>query len=144
MVKINDGIIYAPEFRELSGIVLRTLDEQKILSLKDLKKNLGQKFSIKEFPEDRIEILERPSNHRTKAITLSYIREGGGVIIDTVSNEVLKYSEIIVKGQFSINGYSPFARDIFGNIIMNKHILSEDFSKIRKELQSLTDPKNYF
>lgn len=144
MVKINDNIIYSQKLRDLAGIVLRTLDEQKILSLKDLKHHLGQRFSIDEFPEDNIEILKSSSDQRTKAFVLAYNREDTGVIINTVSNEVLKYSQIIIKGKFSVNGYSPFASDRFGNIAMHKRIPSEDFSVIREELQSLTDPENYF
>jgi len=143
MVRINDNRIYAQELRDLAGIVLRTLDEQKILSLKDLRANLGKKFSIKEFPEDRIEILERPSNYETKSLVLSYIREGIGIIINTISNERLRYSDIIVKGQFGIKGYSPFDIDIFGNLVMDKKISSEDFSVVRRELQKLTKPESY-
>jgi len=142
MVRINDNIIYPEELIDLAGIVLRVLDEQKILSLKDLRNNLGQRFSINGFPRDSIEILELPSDSETKALVLSYARGETG-IIGTVSNDVLKYSRVIIKGGFSVHEYTPFAVDEFGNIGMHKKLPSEDFSVIRKELQNLTDPKNY-
>ena len=143
MVALNENIIYPNELRNLAGIVLRTLDEQKILSSKDLKNNLGKKFSIKEFSEDNIEILEGPSLYKTKSLILAYNREDTGVIINAVLNEQSKYSQVIIKGQFGVEKYTPLVWDMFGNLVMDKHVLSKEFSEIRKELQELTNPKNY-
>ena len=64
-------------------------------------------------------IRERPSEEGTKAITISYISEGGGVLMEIKSNSDLEYSSLFVKSKHSLQGYIPFpeqvSEDKFGN-----------------------------
>ena len=144
MVKIEDNVIRSEELVDVAGKVLRTLDEQKIFYSAHLRNNLGKNFPVNFFPEDHIEILERPSTLGTKSLILSYVRKGNGIIIDALSNDALKYSMITVKGQFGIKNYEPFAVDSFSNIQMSKKFPSDDFSRTIRELIELTNPNTYF
>jgi len=75
-----------------------------------------------------------PSNFGTMAYTISYTKPGAGILIELKINNTLDYSQVIIKLQRLIEGYSPFSRDPFENIIQNKVLKSSDVSLSKKEL----------
>jgi len=117
--------------------VLKLLDDEKIISFPDLDRIMNQKFSIDENTKEQILIELRPSNSYTTARVISYIVLGRGIPLEIRVNEELKYSRIIVKGDFNLPDYIPFAQDIFGNTAQDKQLGSIDISQIKSELKKL-------
>jgi len=116
--------------------VLRILGNEKITSFPDLDRIMNQKFSIDK-KTDYISVELRPSNLGTTVRTISYIAPGHGIPLEVRVNEELKYSRIIVKGDFNLPDYIPFAQDIFGNTAQDKQLGSIDISQIKSELKKL-------
>jgi hypothetical protein len=52
---------------------------------------------------------------------------------------MLDYSRIIIKGQFEMDGYSPFTEDSYKNVAAYKFLHSTDIVKIETELETLRD-----
>lgn len=117
--------------------VLKFLDRKKVNSLSDLDRLMDQPFSIDENTKERILVELRPSNLYTKAYVISYTVPGRGIPLEIRVNKKLKYSRVIVKGDFNLPDYEPFAKDLFGNIAQNKQLGSIDISQIKSELKKL-------
>jgi hypothetical protein len=84
-----------------------------------------------------MEIRIRPSVSGTKALTISYVQQGLGIPLELKLNLALIYSEVILKMQEVLQGYAPFAQDVFGNLAQFKLIPTCEFAPIRQELDAL-------
>jgi len=102
---------------------------------------LGKELKIEHQEQDFVAFDNRTSNLGTMAYTLSYIRQGAGIPIELKINSVLNYSQVILKSQKSLVGYSAFSVDPFENIIQNKVLKSSDISLSRNELLALSELK---
>lgn len=141
----DNHLILPKDLVNIAEDTLKILDENNIHSMEDLTKNIGKMFSIENSPENYfIRILERPSNQNTNAIVLEYNQNSTGIILNTVSNKKLDYSQIMVKRKFRFKDYQCFGGDQFRNKSMFKKIPSSDFSVIIEEIKSMKNIKNYF
>lgn len=136
---------------ELRGYICNfvTFLDEKIESFDDLNnlnrmltKKPNEKFYLFDDSEGEhnVEVSIRPSEMNTKAFTVSYVTPKKGIPIEFKINDQLKYSMIIAKGDFSIDGYSPFGanvKDIYGNIPQYKRLDSIDVKDINSELNAL-------
>lgn len=125
------------EIKEFAKKFLTVLDRGGIVSTEDLENKLESKFTIDKQPQDFISLTLRPS-FGISTYTLSYTRPDLGIPIELIINSFLNYSQIILKVQDNIKGYSQFNTDIYDNIIQNKVILSSDLKLARKELEDLS------
>lgn len=122
----------------VAGELLSFLYKKIINSLTDLDKIMNQQFAL--YDNRFIHVEMSPSNSETYARTVSYIvNDEVGIPLEFKINEDLGYSQIIVKGDFVITGYGPFAQDAFLNTIQNKVLESAEFSSIIEELELLRD-----
>ena len=133
-ININDIRIFASGF-------LKVLEEQEVKSAADLEKLLGKQLKVEHQEQDFVAFDNRPSNLSTMAYTLSYIQQEAGIPIELKINGVLNYSQVIIKSQKPLAGYSPFSVDSFENIIQNKVLKSSDISLSRNELIALSELK---
>ena len=133
-IDIKDIRIFALGF-------LKILEKQEVKSASDLEKLLGKQLKVEHQAQDFVAFDNRPSNLGTMAYTLSYIRQGVGIPIELKINSVLNYSQVILKSQKSLVGYSAFSVDPFENIIQNKVLKSSDISLSRNELLALSELK---
>ena len=67
---------------------------------------------------------------------MSYIKEGLGIPIEIRLNPQLSYSKIFLKVEEEIDGYEPFKKDAFGNVMQEKTFRYE-FSLVKDELNRL-------
>ena len=72
------------------------------------------------------------------AYTISYTRLGVGIPIELKINNTLDYSQVIIKANRLIEGYSQFSVDLFENIVQNKILKSSDVSLSKNELVALS------
>ena len=56
-------------------------------------------------------------------------------------NAFLGYTQIIVKGDFQLRKYEPFAHDPIGRIAQAKKIETAEIKEIKSELENLTNYK---
>ncbi len=128
--------IDAQEIKQMAKKFLSVLDREGIQTNEDLEEKLGKNFTL-ENSQDFISIVSRPSNCETIAYTISYTRPGTGIPIELEINEQLNYSQIILKAQEKLEGYSHFHSDQFNNLVQNKVIGSSNFSLVREGLSDL-------
>jgi uncharacterized protein YueI len=117
--------------------VLKTLDNENVTTSSDLDRIMNQTFLIGENTKEKISVELRPSNLNTTTRVISYITPERGIPLEIRVNEELKYSQIILKGNFNLSGYEAFHQDIFGNIAQNKKLDSTNISQIKSELKKL-------
>jgi len=117
--------------------VLKILDNEKITSLSDLDRLMNQTFLVDENTKEQVLVESRPSNLGTTARVITYAAQGRGISLEVRVNEELKYSKIIVKGDFNLPEYRPFYQDIFDNTAQDKELNFTDISKIKAELTKL-------
>src|SRR3989344_1816942 len=91
----------------------KVLEEQEVKSTKDLEKLVGKQFKVKRQIKDFVSFDNRPSNFSTMAYTISYTRPGVGIPIELKINNTLDYSQVIIKANRLIEGYSQFSVDLF-------------------------------
>ena len=128
------------KFRQIAENLLHFINKEQITRLEDLEAKLGKRYEIDKRRKGRKEFVEvslRPSNLGTKAYTLSYIVEGSGIIIETRLNNILGYSQIIIKLGEVAPSYAPFSVDPYKNIAQNKVLESTNLEKVLKELEVL-------
>ncbi len=130
-IKTDDIRIFASRF-------LKVLEEQGVKSTQDLEKLIGKEVEIEQQAPDFLSFEKRPSNLSTMAYTISYIKPESGIPIEIKINSELDYSQVIIKTQELIEGYTPFSVDPFENIIQNKLLRSCDISLSIKELIALS------
>jgi len=126
------------DLRNFASRFLQVLEEQEVKSARDLERLVGTQVMVEQPNGDFVLFENRPSNLSTTAYTISYIRNGLGIPIELKINNVLAYSQIIIKTKLLIRGYSPFAIDPFKNTIQYKRLDSSDFSISKKELAELS------
>ena len=113
------------------------LDENNLNSVRDIEKLLGRRFVVNK-KLDYVNIELRPSNFGTSAHTISYIVPYlQGIPLEIKINQVLSYSQLIIKAYEEIDGYMPFSTDIFDNIIQARRIEGADMNSIRSELKNI-------
>jgi len=117
--------------------VLKILDNEKITSLSDLDRLMNQTFLVDENTKEQVLVESRPSNLGTTTRVITYAAQGRGIPLEVRVNEELKYSKIIVKGDFNLPEYRPFYQDIFDNTAQDKELNFTDISKIKAELTKL-------
>ena len=114
--------------------VLSVLEREKIGSVLELEKRIGESFPT---PEGLIQLESRPSRDSSTAITISYIVKGKGSPIEVRLNPEHHYSLFFVKSEEKIGNYNPELLDPLGNVIQSKKIESS-FEKMLKELKQLS------
>ena len=122
----------------ISTEFLELLDKESIFTSEDLERMIGKDINGK-ISGDRLIFDNRPSNLNTMAYTVSYVREGTGIPLELKMNPSLYYSQVILKSQEIIEGYSSFSEDDFGNIMQVKAMGSISLSLSRNELSSLSE-----
>jgi hypothetical protein len=122
---------------KISENVLKLLDKEKVASSSDLDRLMNQTFPVGEKTKEQILVESRPSRSGTMAKVISYTVPGCGIPLEVRLNEEQRYSVLIVKGNFNLKGYEPFAQDVFGNIAQDKRLGSTDISQIKSELKKL-------
>lgn len=126
------------ELRKIAGNFLGLLERENLRTTNDLEARLGERFLINEEAQDFVSITLRPSNLSTQAYIISYIRSQSGIPVELKVNPILDYTQVILKAQDSLEGYSQFGFDAFGNIQQNKVLTSSNFSLAREELRELS------
>lgn len=124
---------------ETVGQLLYFFEEQQIQNFSDVAKNVGKRFPLKRQP-DFIEVSMRPSNVGTQTLTMSYVIPYlQGIALELKMNATLRYSQIILKADELLTGYSIFAFDPWKNIVQNKVLETILFEEIREELLRLRE-----
>jgi|WetSurMetagenome_2_1015567.scaffolds.fasta_scaffold1079204_2 hypothetical protein len=137
-----DGIeiIDGRELAAISERLLNILKGNEIKTLSDLRRFVGSGWGFPpNLPRDLIGILERPSNQDTNALVITYERSGVGLIINTVSNLALGYTQVMYKADVVFPGYRPFARDDFGRASYARVFPSSEFSTTLGELEKFKE-----
>ena len=122
------------DLRRYSLEVLNMLEREKIDSIAELERRLGESFSTS---EGLIQLESRPSRDSSTALTISYIVKGKGIPIEVRLNPEHHYSLFFVKSEEKIDDYNPELLDPLGNVIQSKKIESS-FEKMLKELKQLS------
>lgn len=125
---------------KLSKIINTTLEfmnERKINSIGDLAQYVGQPYHPDPSKKDEfIGVEERPSNHGTTTLSLSYKCQSRLRPLDIRINPQLNYSKIIIAFNRTLAGYTPFVQDTSGNTAQEKK-LTTDIKEIKEQLQQL-------
>lgn len=129
-------IMTQKDIKEIASNLLFFLNSASLDSYEKIERQIGPHH----FPIDgeTLEILFRPSNQTTQALTLSYIKEGYGVPLEVRMNKSLGYSLVVVKLNEYLTGYKPMAIDCFGNVVQTKR-LETLFVPVKEELISLSE-----
>ena len=128
---------------EYSKYFLDILGKEEVKTVGDLERLAGQTIPVDGRKQDYVSIRFTPSNGGTTAIDASYIVQhrqdeiGGGAPLCLKVNTKLGYSQIMIKTNCEIEGYSPFGKDPFENILQAKIIKSTDWQEIRREIENL-------
>jgi len=125
------------DLEEFAKKFLEILDREQFTSTESLRDKVGIIYTYSVNTPDFVSVTLRPSNHETLAHTVSYIRPGIGIPIELKINTYLRYSQVILKAEKEIKGYSSFSTDSFGNILQYKILNSSELGKSREELRSL-------
>ena len=130
-------MITREDLRRYSLGVLGLLEREKIDSIEELKKRLGESFEV---PEGIVQLEQAPSGLNpipdSIAYTMSYIIRGKGIPLEVRLNPTVNYSLIIIKSGSTVDGYSQDFRDPLGNTIQsNRFELS--FEGMKDELRRL-------
>ena len=118
--------------------LLDFLEEKNITQIERLEQMMDAEYAVGE-NDEYIHLHQRPSNGGTFTYTISYMVSEVGIPIEVKLNSQLGYSQVIVKGDFTLREYEIFARDAFGNKIQNKRVGSTDLSEIREEIRHLAN-----
>tara|TARA_Y100000310_G_scaffold292107_1_gene320589 strand:+ start:421 stop:837 length:417 start_codon:yes stop_codon:yes gene_type:complete len=128
---------------EVSKTFIDILDKEGVKTLRDLERLVGQAFPVSGKEQEYLVIIHRPSNLGTRAIDASYVIQhkpkqvGGGIPLDLKMNQMLNYSQIIIKTDSEIKGYGPFAKDSFDNIIQGRIIDTINWQEVQEEIKKL-------
>lgn len=86
---------------------------------------------------DALEFSLRPSEGGSRAYTLSYISPGKGIPLEVRMNRTLGYSQVIMKADQVVEGYTPFSSDGRGAIHQARVFDSSEWNVVRDELERL-------
>src|SRR3990167_4116668 len=111
--------VYISDIRAIANRFLEIINKEELFLTNQLEKMTGKRISSDGDCAGSISFGKHPSNIGTMAHNISYIRYGVCVPIEIQVNAELDYSQIILKAQYMIEGYSFFAVDRFKNIAQN-------------------------
>ncbi len=126
-----------------AGIFLGFLDEMGIESNEDLEARIGQSYLLADEIGGEVMI----NKNRTKqsipaslSYCVSYVVKGIGIPIELRINPNLNYSHLILKVQKVFDGYEPFSKDNFDNIVQIKVFMGGgNLYPVRGELKALSE-----
>ena len=127
------------EIENAANLFLDTLDREGITEVSDITDRIGRRIKVNRDTE--IEFSSRPCLCGTRAGTISFIRNGTG-IIELRLNPIVDYGKIIAILQTYLPDYDPFYKDGFGNYAQEKIIAPANYTALRRELESLTFLRN--
>jgi len=126
----NDLRIIAREF-------LCALTMENIVSLDDVRKKMGSNFRVLH-DNGFVSIGQSESNSDNVAYVISYSKNAGKVPIEIRISPTFDYTWTMIKCTDVIQGYSPYSKDTFGNIMQSKTFLKADLSRATSELEDLS------
>ena len=124
--------------RKIAKKTLELFDEMEISSYTDIDRVLNHESPIDENTGEHITFQLRPSNFGTQAYTISYITPGQGIPLEIKINKEIGYSKVIVKGEFVLSDYRPFAIDGM-HVAREKNFDSTEISILSSELKRLAN-----
>lgn len=122
---------------DIAERVLGFFEEKRILSARDLDRYLGSRFSYSS--GDYVLIERKPPECCTPSRVVTYVCESEGTPLEARVNETNHRSLLIVQGDFTLPGYTPFGTDYHGNALQYKEWRSSDFSYMKREIRLLID-----
>jgi hypothetical protein len=122
--------------QEIGDAVVGFFDKEAVKTAEDLERRVGNEFrGLRE--NEFILVAMHPSNHCTRACTMSYVVQGSGIPVEVKVNADLRYSALIVKAELPILGFTPFAVDPNNNCVQHKYMQTVDIGEIREALRSM-------
>ena len=121
---------------------LGCLEIECISSENDIKNRVGKIIRLENNDYIIFDKKEHFYPHSTSYI-IDYSREGFGIPIEIRVNKIANYTNVIIKAQEIIDGYSQFfSPDVFGNLPQTKILKPAGIEIAKQELKKLSYLKN--
>jgi hypothetical protein len=118
--------------------LIRLFNEENICSIEDTQKLLGRMIPVRDSSPDYVETTLRPSNLRTRALTISYTLPYIEIIpLEIKVNPTFNYAQIIIKMLSEVQGYRAFSGDVFANITQYRPMMHASWRDIIGEVKKL-------
>jgi hypothetical protein len=127
--------------RESAGGILQTFDEHNITSLRELERNIGNRFYPGNEKSKFVEISSRPLRGIVApAISIAYVinTEVGGTPVEARVDRSLGRYHIVCKLDEVLPDYTLLTTDSYGNEMQSKALMNKDFSDFVHELGLLS------
>lgn len=125
--------------------ILNFLEKESINSETNIKARVGKTIRLENNDCIIFDKKEHfpPKHLLSTSYIIDYLRKGSGIPIEIRVNNIMDYTNIIIKANELISGYSQFfSVDVFGNMPQTKTLKPARLEIAKQELKELSYLKN--